>query len=250
MKTREQTNPAPEPGAEKTEAERECSGFCRFAHDWVRPLVLALLILAPIRSSIADWNDVPSGSMMPTILVGDRIFVNKLAYGLRVPLTRTWVTRWDEPARGSIVICHSPDDDKRLVKRVVAVAGDTVRFHGGELYINGERPSYTRLDPSVTADLSERDLYGQVLNTETFDGVSHAVMHTPGLPRIRESDPIVVPEGKVFVMGDNRDMSQDSRAFGFIDTTQVVGEVGRVVASVDPDHYFLPRFDRFFKKID
>lgn len=224
--------------------------FKRFARDWIRPLLLALIILTPVRSSIADWNDVPTGSMMPTILVGDRIFVNKLAYGLRVPLTRTWITRWNEPERGSIIICHSPADDTRLVKRVVAIAGDTLQIRGGQLYINGRRPAYSDVSPDVLDSLREEQLAGHRLATETVDGVSHAVMHTPGLPRIRMTDPMVVPEGRVFVMGDNRDQSLDSRAFGLVSTDQVLGKVGRVVASVDPDNYFCPRFGRFFQKID
>lgn len=224
--------------------------FYRFAKDWVRPLVLALLILTPIRSSIADWNDVPSGSMMPTILIGDRIWVNKLSYGLRVPLTRKWVARWSEPERGSIVICHNPETDTRLVKRLVAVPGDTVQIRDGRLIVNGIEPRFSDPDDAVVSQLSEDAQYGRWFATETVAGVSRSIMHTPGMPRMRLSEEITVPEGQVFVMGDNRDQSQDSRAFGFVRMDDVVGRVGRVVASVDPDNYFMPRFDRFLQKLD
>ena len=86
--------------AARKEAQRKRGPFMRFAHDWIFPLVIAAAVLTPIRSSVADWNDVPTGSMRPTILEGDRIFVNKLAYGLRVPLTKVWIAHWGAPQRG------------------------------------------------------------------------------------------------------------------------------------------------------
>ena len=81
----------------------------RFWYSWGKDILWVLLILVPIRSSIADWNDVPTGSMKPTILEGDRIFVNKLAYDLKVPLTQWHLARWGDPARGDIVVCFSPE---------------------------------------------------------------------------------------------------------------------------------------------
>jgi signal peptidase I len=90
--------------------------------EWVISFAVAIAVLAPIRSSIADWNDVPTGSMEPTILPGDRITVNKLAYGLRVPFTTSWLATWDEPAPGEIVVLFSPKDGTRLVKRLIEAA--------------------------------------------------------------------------------------------------------------------------------
>src|SRR5215831_15298421 len=92
----------------------------------VRPLLIVALIIFSIRSSLADWNDVPTGSMKPTILEGDRIFVNKLAYDLKVPFTTWHVAEWSNPKRGEIVVFDSPKDGQRLVKRVIGVPGDTV----------------------------------------------------------------------------------------------------------------------------
>ena len=92
----------------------------------IRPLLILALILFSIRSSLADWNDVPSGSMQPTILVGDRIFVNKLAYDLKVPFTTWHLAQWSNPQRGDIVVFYSPQDGTRLVKRVVGLP----RRHG------------------------------------------------------------------------------------------------------------------------
>ena len=88
----------------------------------IRPLLILALVLFSIRSSLADWNDVPSGSMQPTILIGDRVFVNKLAYDLKVPFTTWHLAQWSNPQRGDIVVFYSPYDGARLVKRVIGLA--------------------------------------------------------------------------------------------------------------------------------
>ena len=218
-------------------------------HEWIKPFLIVLAVFLPLRSVVADWNDVPTGSMKPTILEGDRIFVNKLAYGLRVPFTGVWVSRWDSPGRGEIVVCDSPEDGTRLVKRVMGVPGDTITMYRGQLVVNGMPATYGPLDPE---DRSGVDPRTREFATETIEGVSHAVMATPGIPEdyTRRSFPtIIVPEGKYLVLGDNRDESKDSRYFGFVDRGSIVGRSGRVVLSVDPDHYYMPRWGRFFKHI-
>src|SRR6187200_2349564 len=106
--------------------------------------------------AFADWNDVPTGSMEPTILPGDRILVNKLAYGLRVPFTHTWLARWDDPSAGEIVIFASPKDGTRLVKRVIAGPGDTIELRNNVLVINGVAQAYSPLTESSLETLSER----------------------------------------------------------------------------------------------
>ena len=113
-----------------------------FARDTLLPILAVVAILVPLRSAIADWNDVPSGSMRPTILEGDRIWVNKLAYGLRVPLTMAWIAHWDEPTRGDVVTLASPDDGIRLVKRIVGLPGDRITMTANRLMINGEPVPY------------------------------------------------------------------------------------------------------------
>src|ERR1041385_8082592 len=100
----------------------------------IRPLLVLAVILFSIRSSLADWNDVPSGSMRPTILEGDRIFVNKLAYDLKVPFTTIHIADWSNPKRGDIVVFFSPHDGKRLVKRVIGLPGDRSEEHTSELH--------------------------------------------------------------------------------------------------------------------
>src|SRR5688572_6158974 len=102
-----------------------------FLRHHVRPVAFVVLVLLGVRSSLADWNDVPTGSMNPTILEGDRIFVNKLAYDLKVPFTSWRLASWSEPARGDVVVFFAPNDGTRMVKRVAAVPGDRVELRNG-----------------------------------------------------------------------------------------------------------------------
>src|SRR5947208_12979279 len=127
----------------------------RLPHWWrkeIRPLLLLALVLFSIRSSLADWNDVPTGSMNPTILEGDRIFVNKLAYDLKVPFTTWRVARWSDPAPGEVVIFYSPVDGERMVKRVAGGPGDTVEMINEQLIVNGKPVQYGPVDPAAVAD--------------------------------------------------------------------------------------------------
>ena len=104
--------------------------------------LVAMLVATSFKSAIADWNDIPTGSMEPTILVGDRVVVNKLAYDLKLPYTTLHLARWADPQRGDIVVFFSPEDEKRLIKRVVGVPGDRVAMLNNRLFINGEFVAY------------------------------------------------------------------------------------------------------------
>src|SRR5436853_4058429 len=110
--------------------------------EWVRPLGLVAIIVFPLKSALADWNWVPTGSMKPTILEGDLVFVNKLAYDLKVPFTLQRLAAWDDPARDDIAVFFSPYDGQRLVKRVVAVPGDTIELRNNVLLLNGQALKY------------------------------------------------------------------------------------------------------------
>src|SRR6201996_5551554 len=112
----------------------------------IRPLLILALIVFSIRSSLADWNDVPTGSMLPTILEGDRIFVNKLAYDLKIPFTTTRLWTWDKPARGDVIVFSTPADGQRLVKRVIAAPGDRIELRNDRLYLNGSPAIYQSPD--------------------------------------------------------------------------------------------------------
>src|SRR5215213_667720 len=118
----------------------------KMIHLWyrqVRPILVLILVFTAFRSTFADWNDVPTGSMNPTIFDGDRIFVNKLAYGLKFPYTTWHLARWSGPQRGEIVVFYSPANGIRLVKRCVGVPGDTIKAVNGFLTINDQPLTYT-----------------------------------------------------------------------------------------------------------
>jgi signal peptidase I len=216
----------------------------RFWKRWRGTLVVILIALT-IRSAVADWNDVPTGSMCPAIIEGDRIFVNKLAYDLKVPFTRLRLARWGAPGRGDVVVFFGPEDGVRYVKRVVAVGGDTVAMRDGRLYINGQPGEYHLL--SEIPDPRSR-LHALPVE-ESVAGETRTVWMTPGSQSIRTFGPIDVPEGQLFVMGDNRDNSRDSRYFGLVPADCVVGRATMVLMSLDHEHHLRPRWDRFFEEM-
>ena len=117
-----------------------------FWRHWVRPIVVVVVATSAFRSAIADWNVVPTGSMKPSIVAGDRILVNKLAYGLRVPFTDWQLLQWSQPQRGEVVVFFAPDGGPRMVKRVIGVPGDTIQLYGNRLIINGALTQYSLVD--------------------------------------------------------------------------------------------------------
>lgn len=214
--------------------------------EWIKPLVFVVAICATFRSAVADWNIVPSGSMRPTIVEGDRILVNKLAYGLRVPLVGWWVAQWSEPQRGEIVVLFEPTTGVRLVKRVIGIPGDRIVVRGGVLLINGEAAEYAPLTSEQFEAVNPEDRAGHALYAEKLGDTQHELMWTFGGQRSPDFGPTTVPAEHFFLMGDCRDESRDSRVFGSVHRRQIVGRTGRVILSVDPDRGWLPRFNRFW----
>src|SRR4030095_1851362 len=165
----------------------------RARHYWqkeIRPLLILALILFSIRSSLADWNDVPSGSMRPTIIEGDRIWVNKLAYDLKVPFTTRHIAEWSNPQRGDIVVFFSPHDGKRLVKRVVGLPGDAIELRNNTLVINGSVVEYQPIAEELIRDLAPADRAGRVFASEQLPGQTHAVTGYPAAPAMRSFAPV------------------------------------------------------------
>jgi signal peptidase I len=216
----------------------------------IRPLLILALILFSVRSSLADWNVVPTGSMKPTILEGDRVFVNKLAYDLKIPFTTWHLAEWADPRRGDIVVFFSPHDETRLVKRVVGLPGDLIELRNEELVINGKPVDYGELGAQISDQLATAERRQSLFSAERLPGHGHAIMQTPNLPAKRSFEPIRVPEGHYFMMGDNRDNSFDSRYFGMVERRRIVGKATDVVLSLDKAHYSLPRSKRFFRPLD
>jgi len=224
----------------------------RAGHWWrkeIRPLLILALILFSLRSSLADWNDVPTGSMKPTILEGDRVFVNKLAYDLKVPFTTLHLAEWSNPQRGDIVVFFSPHDGMRLVKRVIGLPGDTIELRNNVLILNGQPVGYEPLAGEVMSDLAPAEREGRLFATELLPGQTHVVAGNPAVPARRSFTSDRVPEGHYFMMGDNRDDSFDSRYYGPVKRKAIVGRATSVVLSFDKQNYWLPRWQRFFTSL-
>jgi signal peptidase I len=236
-----------------------------FWREWLRPLVLPFLLITAAKSAIADINIVPSGSMQPTILAGDVVFIHKLAYDLRVPFTFARLAHWSDPARGDIVVCFAPDEGTRLVKRVIGLPGDTVELRGDVLFLNGRRQTYAPLDAAAAgaADLPAEERAGARFARETLDtgratagadaahgAVAHAVMALPGRPAPRDFGPVRVPAGCYLMLGDNRDNSRDSRFFGCVPRREIIGRAVGVFVSADPERWLRPRLRRFFSALE
>ncbi|MDC0598967.1 signal peptidase I [Gammaproteobacteria bacterium] len=198
-----------------------------------------IILIFCFKSAIADWNEVPTGSMKPTIIEGDRILVNKIAYDLHVPFTHYSLLKFSDPARGDIIIFDSEASNLRLVKRVVGIPGDRVEMRDNILYVNGSRLDYETIS-STTSTIDK---------TENLLGVNHVVRVSMMNSRRSSFDQVEVPEGYYLALGDNRDNSADSRVIGFIPRTEIIGRSKKVVMSLNYDNYYLPRSERFFHSL-
>ncbi|MCA9295807.1 MAG: signal peptidase I [Phycisphaerales bacterium] len=212
----------------------------------VRPLLVIILVISTFRSAVADWNDVPSQSMEPTILTGDRIIVNRLAYDLKVPFTRYSIAEWGAPERGDIIIFEAPHNDVRMVKRVVGLPGDRITLISNRLYVNGSPVGLELAPPSLVDTEELADPLPHLYAEETIGSDTHLVMFQPSRASRHTMAAIDVPEGQFFVMGDNRDNSGDSRVFGLVPRDRIMGKVVGVAFSLDLNHGFAPRWDRFW----
>jgi signal peptidase I len=231
------------------EAKKRYARVRQFWKKELRPLLVLSVILFSLRSSLADWNDVPTGSMRPTILEGDRVFVNKLAYDLKVPFTTRHLAEWNNPQRGDIVVFFSPHDEKRLVKRVVGLPGDRIELRNNAVFLNGEAVQYEALPDRLRERVPAADFETSQFAVEQLPGKAHVVASQPALPSARNFGPYVVPEGSYFMMGDNRDNSFDSRYYGPVERKRIVGKATSVVLSFDREHHWSPRWGRFFSAL-
>jgi signal peptidase I len=186
--------------------------------------------------------------MEPTILIGDRILVNKLAYDLKVPYTTWHLKKWSDPKRGDIVIFFSPKEGKRLVKRVVGIPGDTVAMCQNQLFINGQFVKFESLDKEIIDQIDLDPQSHHLFFKENLAAHKHPVMFTPSSPSLHSFPPVNIPEGKFFMMGDNRDNSYDSRFFGFVDRELIVGRAIKVLIS-RKGSFLHPRWRRFLKDL-
>ncbi len=198
--------------------------------EWVKALGLAVVFFLVLRTFLIQSFYISSGSMEPTLLIGDVLMVSKASYGAKVPGTTVRLPGWDEPSRGEIVIFrpeHDPDTD--VVKRLVGMPGDTLEMRDRVLYLNGERyrePYVKHEEPSGRNETHPWMTwqYAALLPAVNADGYT---------PSRDDWGPIVVPDDRYFVMGDNRERSLDSRFWGFLEDWRIRGKVSFLYYSFD-----------------
>ncbi len=221
--------------AKKDAPEAEESPFWRRVWDQVGPIAIAVLIALAIRAVIIESYYVPSGSMLPTMLIGDHVFVSKFTFGAHIPFTDVKVAPVRDPERGEIavfalgrgptgLICpldRCPDyAAEGFVKRIIGLPGDTVAYRDGKLVLNGKAAPQRDLAEEFT---DERGVKMRVLE-EDLDVCRHRVLDIPGTGGLTQ-EPITVPADHYFMMGDNRDNSNDSRAWGTVHRDDLKGPV-------------------------
>lgn len=227
------------PGTQVPEGEslgdarpRARPSLLRSMWDWTRSVFVALILFLLIRTFLVEAFKIPTSSMEGTLLVGDFLLVNKVVYGAEVPGTHVRLPALEEPAVGDVVVFNPPHDpSKNYVKRVVGAAGDTLEMRGKVLYRNGapvEEP-YALFEDAGGADAMHPAMTWQI----------DYVIGPTGFGRYRPTrdnwGPILVPGTKLFVLGDNRDNSEDSRYWGFVDREAVRGRPWFVYYSFNPD---------------
>ena len=217
-------------------------GYGRAAWRENRQFLLLLSCIVFFKSAIADLSSISGASMLPTLLDGDKVWVNKLAYDVKIPFTEISLAQLSDPQRGDIVIIDSERAGKRLVKRIVGVPGDTVYMQNNTLVINGV--------PAVYEVLS-RDSESIIISEQLPEGAHQARLSSRYFNRPgRSYGPSVVPDDQYFVLGDNRDNSADSRIYSFVPRSEIIGRSSSVVFSLDSQNNYLPRGERFLAGLE
>nr|AJG37975.1 signal peptidase [uncultured Gammaproteobacteria bacterium] len=196
--------------------------------------ILFVIFLFIFRGAIADWHPVPTGSMKPTILEGDVVWENKLAYDLQLPFTDISLMRLGEPKRGEIVVFTSKKAGKRLIKRLIGLPGDTIEVKNNILYVNGEAAKYTNLRDKALEPKRDIDKESGVYALESLSDLkAHTVQVKPAIYNpLKNFKKITVPKDNYFFMGDNRDNSADSRYYGYIPRSELRGHATSTLMSV------------------
>ena len=218
---------------------------------WIREnrgFLIFLLCFGFFRGAMADWNPIPSGSMRPTLLEGDVVLVNRLAYDFKLPLTDIVLVALGAPRRGDVVTFTSPQDGVRLIKRLVGVPGDVIEMRNETLYVNGSKAEYSA--PSVAVEPMEGGRIEAALrSTQRVAGSARAVQFLPDVPARRTFGPLTVPAEHYFFLGDNRDNSADSRYIGMVPRRLLIGRAHHIVVSADIKGSWLPRLERIGQRL-
>ena len=199
-----------------------------WVRDYAKPIVVLLILMfGLIRPFIVEAYKIPSGSMEDTLLVGDQILVCKFIYGVKVPGTDIKIFDFHQPARGDVFVFIPSHDDRHFIKRIVAVEGDTVYTEGDTLYVNGETVDDSSYTKRLKFSHFKRD-FPPFWNPEyipTGEGFDDYTLTASQFRRkFPEGKPFVVPKGMVFAMGDNRDLSSDSRTWGPVSVDDIKGQ--------------------------
>lgn len=193
------------------------------AVEYARSFFPVLLLILLFRSFVAEPFKIPSGSMMPTLLVGDFILVNKFAYGLRLPVLNKRIFAIGEPKRGDVFVFRYPKNPKEdYIKRVIGLPGDTIEYRNKTLFVNGQQVGETDLGAYSGPGEPGRPADGAELKLENLGGVEHQILEVPRA-WVGHEGTWTVPPGQYFAMGDNRDNSADSRFWGFVPEENLVG---------------------------
>jgi len=231
---------------------------------------VAILIALTIRWGFFEAYVIPSGSMLPSLLIHDHIFVNKFTYGLRVPFSKQWLTKFSEPKRGEVVVFKYPKNESTFfVKRLVGLPGDRIRYENGSLYINDVAMEKMSPEGNSEADwLRDRDFQRDGDSTDRKENYAHFIENLMGVKHsvlTLKSDyyptsygPTTVPEGHYFMMGDNRNRSSDSRIWGFMPEENILGRASVVWLSCEEMLPYVPflcnpltiRWKRFFHLVN
>lgn len=226
-----------------------------------------LLLIISVKSSVLDWNYVPTGSMRPTLADGDQIIINKLAYDITIPLTYHSLYKISDPKRGDIVVFDTEKQDVRMVKRVLATPGDKIRIKNNKVYINNIKLNYEDdyTNNFIETTFKEMDLIENkiflknkenkkeievIYKKETINGIEHGIRLEKGNSHSVGLKSFVIPEDRYLMIGDNRNNSYDSRYWGLVERGEIVGKVNHVVFSLNQNNFLIPRLNRFFKRVD
>lgn len=203
--------------------------------DYARSFFPVLFLVFILRSFAYEPFRIPSGSLKPTLLIGDFILVNKFDYGIRLPVIHTKIFSIGKPQRGDIVVFREPPTESRaLIKRVIGIPGDHISYKDKVLYINGKE-IYQQFEKYSTDEEDNVGPWQAVQKQENLFGIKHRIYQIP--ERGNDDFDVVIPKGKYFMMGDNRDASADSRSWGFLPEENIIGKATRVWMSYDkPAH--------------
>jgi signal peptidase I len=210
------------------EEEKKETSPARKRFETTRALLLAVLIALAIRSFVIEPFTIPSGSMIPTLLVGDYVLVNKFSYGIRLPIKGTLLVPFGKPDRGDVIVFRYPDDPRQdFIKRVVGLPGDRIEIRKGRLWINGQPVDEVSEGEFVYVDLEhDRTVRAQRFEERFEETGGHTILRMERNGRAPRRGPWIVPEGEYFTMGDNRDNSKDSRFWrrNFVRADQIKGK--------------------------